>query len=117
MPDFFLEIVQSSIGARIVRIAGPLTLNTLFEFQSEVRKDEETALVVDLAGVPYMDSAGLGSVLGAYASCQRTGRGFAVAGPPDRVMTLFRMSRVDSILPIYASLEAAEGSLARAAGA
>jgi anti-anti-sigma regulatory factor len=64
-----------------------------------------------------MDSAGLGSILGMFVSCQRTGRGFAVAGAADRIVTLFKVARVDTFLPIFATLEAAEQTLAKAAGA
>ena len=116
MADFHIEIAQSSSGARILRIYGPLTLNTLFEFQNESRKDTSTGLMLDLTAVPYMDSAGLGSILGVFASCQRTGRGFALTGAADRIVTLFKVARVDTILPVFATPEAAEQTMAKAAG-
>jgi anti-sigma B factor antagonist len=117
MADFHIEIAPSSSGVRILRIHGPLTLSTLFEFQNEARKDTSTGILLDLTAVPYMDSAGLGSVLGVFASCQRTGRGFALAGAANRIITLFKVARVDTILPIFATPEAAEQTLAKAAGA
>jgi hypothetical protein len=46
MADFHIEIAQASSGARILRIIGPLTLNTLFEFQGEDRKDTSTGLLL-----------------------------------------------------------------------
>ena len=116
MADFQIEIAESSSGARILRIIGPLALNTLFEFQDTARKNTSTALLVDLSAVPYMDSAGLGSILGVFVSCQRTGRGFAVVGAADRIMTLFKVARVDTMLPTFSSVEAAEQRLAKAAG-
>jgi anti-sigma B factor antagonist len=117
MTDFHIEIAHGSSGARILRITGPLTLNTLFEFQNEARKDTSAALLVDLTAVPYMDSAGLGSILGAFASCQRTGRGFALAGAVARVVTLFKVAQVDTILPMFATPDAAEHTLSKVAGA
>jgi len=117
MTDFRIEIAPSSSGARILRVNGPLTLNTLFEFQNEARKDTSRGILLDLTAVPYMDSAGLGSILGVFASCQRTGRCFALAGAADRIMTLFKVARVDTILPIFATPEAAEQTLSKAADA
>jgi hypothetical protein len=35
-------------------------------------------------------------------------RGFAVAGAADRIVTLFKVARVDTILPSFATQEAAE---------
>jgi anti-sigma B factor antagonist len=85
-----------------------LTLRTLFEFQDLVRGLECTHLIIDLSRSPYMDSAGLGSVLGAYTSCQRTGKGFALADVSPRIVTLLQLARVDSIVPRYSSVEDAE---------
>jgi anti-sigma B factor antagonist len=113
--------IRSSVspsGVRIVVLTGPLTLSTIFEFQSEVRREATDPIVVDITGVPYMDSAGLGSILGAFASCQRSHRGFALAGVCERVRTLFQVAHVDGMLPAFDSVEAAEAKLkAKMAGA
>jgi len=98
-------------GTRSITLTGPLTLNTMFEFQTEVRREGSDSIVVDLSGVPYMDSAGLGCLLGAMASCQRSQRGFALAGMNDRVRTVFQVTKVDSLVPSYASVDAAVAAL------
>ena len=102
-----IRSAHSSSGATVVHLSGPLTLNTLFEFQDLVRKEHPGLLIV-LAEVPYMDSAGLGAILSAYASCQRHKKNFALASVPERIMTLLRMTKVDSLVPQYATVEAAE---------
>jgi anti-sigma B factor antagonist len=111
MDEMTLRTSVSPSGVRIIVLTGPLTLNTLFEFQSEVRREASDSLVVDLTGVPYMDSAGLGSILGAFASCQRTRRGFAIAGICDRVRTLFQVANVDGLLPVFESAADAEAKV------
>jgi anti-anti-sigma factor len=104
-----LEIRTGESGnVRTLYLNGPLTLNTLFEFQDIVRKEQSKGLIIVLEEVPYMDSAGLGAVLGAYASCQRHGQKFALAKVSQRVQTLLRVAKVDSLVPWYDSLEAAE---------
>lgn len=95
-------------NARTLYLTGPLTLNTLFEFQDIVRKEQSKGLIIVLEEVPYMDSAGLGAVLGAYASCQRHGRKFALAKVSQRVRTLLQIAKVDTLVPWYDTLEAAE---------
>src|SRR5262249_49586642 len=50
----------------------------VFEFQNTARSETSRPIIVDLTDVPYMDSVGLGSILGVFASCQRTSRGFAL---------------------------------------
>lgn len=94
-----------------MKLTGPLTIQTLFEFQDVARQQTEKPVIIDVTGVPYMDSAGLGSVVSVFTSCQRTGRGFAVIGLSDRIRTLFKITHVDGLLPVFASLELAEAAV------
>jgi anti-sigma B factor antagonist len=102
-------------GFLIMHLDGPLTLATLFDFQDAVRQQQASGLILALDGVPYMDSAGLGAVLGAYVSCQRQGRRFALAGMTRRVLTLFQVARVDALVPRFDTVEAAETALGETA--
>jgi len=96
-------------GTRVFRLTGPLTLRNLFEFQTELRGSELPSLtVIDLSGVPYMDSAGMGLVMNHYVRCQMHGARMVVAGANSRVMDLFKVTKVDTVLPLSASIEAAE---------
>ena len=95
---------------RIFSLSGPLTLRNLFEFQTELRSTQPEGLtVIDLSGVPYMDSAGMGLVMNQYVHCQTRGTKLIVCGANSRVMDLFKVTKVDSILPITATVEEAEG--------
>jgi stage II sporulation protein AA (anti-sigma F factor antagonist) len=87
-------------------------LKVLFDFQDLIRRDQSDKLILDLSGVSYMDSAALGAILGAYASCERTGRGFAVAGVSPRVLTMFEVAGVDKLVPRFENVEVAEKHLA-----
>lgn len=89
---------------------GPLTLRNMFEFQSQLRTIGATpALTVfDLAGVPYMDSAGMGLVMNHYVHCQNSGGRLVIAAANGRVMDLFKVTKVDCILPLAASVQEAE---------
>jgi anti-sigma B factor antagonist len=117
MEDLKIEVQKRPSGASAIRLQGALTLNTLFEFQDLLRKEVASAIILDLSGVPYMDSAGLGAVLGVLASCQRHNRGFGVTGVTDRIKTLFTVGRVDGLIPTFDSIEAAESRVAKSAQA
>lgn len=103
---------HSPSGARVLTLNGALTLKVLFDFQSLLRQNNSDKLILDLSEVSYMDSAALGAILGAYASCERTGRGFALSGISPRVLTMFEVAGVDTMLPRFDSLAAAEQHLA-----
>jgi len=112
MGQFQIQSAIGPTGACILQVLGPFTLQNVFEFQSIARKESERAIIVDLTETPYMDSAGLGAILGIFASCQRTARGFAVAGACGRVQTLFQVARADHILAVFDTVESAEAQLA-----
>ena len=105
-----IEMLDSPRGARVIKLTGPLILRTLFEFQEGARKEHEKPVIVDLEGVPYMDSAGLGAVISIFASCQRTNRGFAIIGVSQRIRTLFQVTHCDGLLPCFESLAAADAA-------
>ena len=106
--------VERATGARsettIMRLKGPLTLQTLFDFQTAIRQPDITDTIVDLTGVPYIDSAGMGVLLSHWAHTQRTGAKFAVAGICERVQVLFDLTKDNTLLPCFASAAEAEQS-------
>ena len=114
-----IEIVRTT-GAggdtTILRLQGPLTLQTLFDFQSAIREPGIGDTIVDLTGVPYIDSAGLGAILCHWAHTQRTGKKFAVAGICERVQVLFNLTKVSTLLPSFTTVQEAEQSFSASSG-
>lgn len=109
---FTLESVPGQApGSRILRLTGPLTLSSLFEFQNTLRADPPALLILDLTAVPYMDSAGMGAIINYFVSCQRNGRKLIVAGVNGRVMDLFRITKVDGLLTLAPTVAEAEAAV------
>jgi anti-sigma B factor antagonist len=111
--DLKIDFVDSPKGARIMILTGPLTLKTLFDFQQVSRQQSTHPMIIDIGAVPYMDSAGLGSMISVFASCQRTDRGFGIIGVSERIRTLFEVTHCDGLLPCFDSLEAAEAAVVK----
>jgi anti-sigma B factor antagonist len=115
-----IEIVRAAGASKdttILRIHGPLTLQTLFDFQNAIRQPDIGNTIVDLTNVPYIDSAGLGAILSHWAHTQRTGSKFAVVGICDRVQVLFNLTKVGTVLPCFATPDEAEQSFSTGSGA
>ena len=99
----------SAAGTRIYQVTGPITLPNLFTFQDSMRSAEPPKLaILDLTQVPYMDSAGMGSIINYFTHCQRRGIKLVIAGVSARVSELFKMTGVDTLIPMRDSIEAAE---------
>jgi anti-sigma B factor antagonist len=110
--SFLIEVRDSASGARVLTLSGALTLQTLFEFQAIVSAEIGKSLILDFTAVPYMDSAGLGYVLKVCGSWKRLQRGFAITGINSKIKTLLAVTGVDSILPCFESMAAAETGIA-----
>jgi anti-sigma B factor antagonist len=106
-----IEVIELPSEVTLMKLSGPLTLRTLFEFQEVARHHAQHPLVVDAAGIPYMDSAGLGTIIGIYASCQRLGQRFAISNVAERVHVLFEMTGVQGLLPCFPSIDEAEAAV------
>jgi anti-sigma B factor antagonist len=98
----------ASSDVAILTLTGPLTMQTLFDFQVAVRQPDLRSTIIDFTGVPYMDSAGLGIVLSHWAHTQRIGARFASVGISERVKVLLEMTGVAKLLPSYATVADAE---------
>jgi anti-anti-sigma factor len=102
----------SASDVTIFALTGPLTIQTLFDFQTAVRQPDLRSTIIDFSAVPYIDSAGLGIVLSHWAHTQRIGVKFATVGISDRVRVLLGMTGVDKLLPSYPTIAEAEQAFA-----
>lgn len=114
MDNLQIEITPEQGGVQIFKLTGPFTISTMFDFQQLVREHVAPVTLIDLGGVPYMDSAALGAVLGFHVSCQREGRKYGLVAVSDRLRTLFKVAGVDGILTGYPSVDAAKAAVAAA---
>ena len=89
----------------VLRLNGPLTFENVSPFQNAMRAKGAPTMILDLEGVPYVDSAGLGSLVGACVSVQKSGRRVALTGLNDRVMRLFEITRTEPLFLIFPTLE------------
>jgi anti-sigma B factor antagonist len=99
-------------GQRILRLGGALVMTTMFEFQAMVRADKSQALIIDFSNVPYVDSAGIGALVGAYVTRQHGGRSLALVGVSDRVHNALKVTRVEQFFRFFDSVSAAEEATA-----
>ncbi len=88
-------------------------MSNLFQFQALVRAEEAPVIIIDLTNVPYVDSAGIGSLMGAHVSRQKDGHSLALVGVNNRVKDALEVTRVLQFLSVYPSVAEAEGAASR----
>ena len=106
-----------SAGQGILCLKGPLTAENLMPFQHAIRREASPTLVLDFSEVPYVDSAGLGSLVSAYISGHKAGRRMALSGVNPRVLKLLEITKTDGLFLIFPTVELAMQALAHAASA
>jgi len=93
-----IERVDDAGGTSVIfRLHGPLLLGNFFSFQSMVRSDQSNLLLIDVADVPYIDSAGIGCLVGAHVSREHAGRKLIIVGASERLINMLKATKVDQL--------------------
>jgi anti-sigma B factor antagonist len=99
-------------GQRVLSLTGVLVLATVFDFQATIRADQSKSLIIDFTNVNYVDSAGIGALVGAYVTRQHGGRGLALVGVSERIHHALKITQVEGFFRFYDSVSAAEAATA-----
>jgi anti-sigma B factor antagonist len=104
-------------GAQVVEIQGDVELHSAARVREELRRacDEKgVRCIVDMSGVPFIDSTGVGVLVGALKRAREHSGTFAIANPQPRVRRVFEITGLLDALPIYDTLASAAQSEASA---
>jgi anti-sigma B factor antagonist len=102
----------------VLELKGPLTAANAAVFQNAMRREEPAETVIlDFSEVPYIDSSGLGTLLTAYVTRQKSGRRMVLSGINPRVKKLFDVTRTGGLFLIFSTPEEAVAALWGAARA
>src|ERR1700723_116485 len=98
-------------GQKILTMTGSVNIHSVFAFQAATREETAEQGILDFTKVPFMDSAGLGSLVGAYVAAQRTHRKLAVVGANTQVKALIDMTHVGTLIMCYENVAVAQAAL------
>jgi anti-sigma B factor antagonist len=111
-----LEIeVDATEDFTVCRPVGELDAYTVGQFREALA--ELTAaprLLIDLSSVPFMDSAGLGALIGGIRRAREAGGDVAVACSRPTLTRLLHTTGFDRIVPVTETIEGAASALAAA---
>jgi anti-anti-sigma factor len=82
-----------------VRANGRITSGTCDTLEATLRElaTENKRIVLELTGVDYIDSAGLGALVSVYMHARKTGCDLEIANPKQRIRDIFTRSRLGSV--------------------
>ena len=101
-------------GVHVASVRGEVDLDSRDRFDRELQplREGDGPAVLDLEGVPFMDSSGLHVVVQLWQALLDEGRALAVACRPNGVRKLFELTALDSLLPLYPDAASAARDLA-----
>jgi anti-sigma B factor antagonist len=102
-----IEKIEDFPGATVLRLHGPLLLGNFFPLQSMVRSNDSGLLIVDVTDMPYIDSAGIGCLVGAHVSRENSGRKLVLVGANERLITSLKVTKVDQLFVLAPTVELA----------
>jgi anti-sigma B factor antagonist len=69
--------------------------------------ESSSRVLIDLSGVTFLDSTGLGVMLGALGRAGQDDQSVVLVGSTNLVRRVLEITRLDQVFPMYASLEEA----------
>jgi anti-sigma B factor antagonist len=101
---------QTDSGVTVLAPSGRLDVTgapTLKEAISEVVKNGQPKLVIDMEGVSFVDSTGLGSVIAALKQVRSSKGDLRLAAPNQQVRVVLELTTLDRVFPYFATVEEA----------
>jgi len=103
MPTVKLDIVQqpASNGTLIAQLVGKLSLETVNSFLQETRAFTDEKLVLDMSGVSYVDSAGVGALVQLFVHRRSQSKKLAVAALTTQGSAVLQVAGLTKLLPTF----------------
>ena len=94
----------------VLRPEGDIDLSSSPGLRAQLRditESTQSKIIVDLKGVPYMDSSGVATLVELLQSCRRNEIELVLCQLGERVLSVFQIARLDGVFTIADTLDAA----------
>ena len=99
----------------IISFEGNLILSDLEKARKFVKdcidSENATEIIFDLENVDFIDSAGIGFIVSIFKTLKSRNGKFGLGGLKSKPREVFKLTRLDKIIPIYDNVEAAKQEL------
>src|SRR5215471_2595037 len=97
-------------GVAVIGFSGRLDLLSASEAREKIAEavaEGHHRLVVDLAYVSFLDSSGLGALVGGLKVARQAGGDLRIARPTEQITSVLKLTMLDRVLRPYATIEEA----------
>jgi len=110
MPPFTLDVEKtagSTDDVAVYQLEGKLSLETVASFIPQLRQETAKHVVLDMSGVNFLDSAGVGALVSLFVSRRNQGTTFALAALPPQATAVITVAGLQKLLPVAKTVEEA----------
>lgn len=97
-------------GSAVTRLEGKLSLETVNSFIQTMRQEPAQHLALDMSGVTFLDSSGVGALVSLFVTRKHTGKTLVLANLTKQAIAVLQVSGLLKLLPAYPSVDAAVGA-------
>ena len=94
-------------GEAVTRLNGKLSLETVNSFIQTMRKEPAMHLVLDMSGVSFLDSSGVGALVSLFVTRKHVGKTLALASLTKQGIAVLQVSGLVKLIPTHPTVEAA----------
>jgi anti-sigma B factor antagonist len=105
-----MQVDEVGQDGAVLHPVGRLDLQSATAFRERVAGVVGTGrarVVVDLAGVAFLDSSGLGALIASLKTCRQAGGDLRIAAVTDQVATVLELTQMHRVLRTYAGVDEA----------
>jgi anti-sigma B factor antagonist len=105
--------LDTATGCVVVSAGGEIDLHTAAGLQQALHQamQHSSCVIIDLSRVSFLDSSGLGVLIGARSRAQQLGGSVFLVRPPATVRKLLVGTRLQQSFPVYESVQEAVDAL------
>jgi anti-sigma B factor antagonist len=101
------KLPVSDASHLVTRLSGRLSLETVHNFIQTLRPEPAAHLILDMSGVSFLDSAGVGALVQLFVHRRNKGQTFALSGLTKQGNAVMQVAGLTKLLPIHATVEEA----------
>jgi|SRR6202162_1725915 anti-anti-sigma factor len=101
----------SGNGKAVTRLNGKLSLETVNSFIQTMRQEQAMHLVLDMSGLSFLDSSGVGALVSLFVTRKHTGKTLVLAGLTKQGIAVLQVSGLLKLIPAYPTVDEAISAL------
>ena len=107
MQPVHLDLVkqpESNGNQTVIRLDGKLSLETVHNFIQTLRPEPVAELILDMSGVSFLDSAGVGALVQLFVHRRSKGQSFTLTGLTKQGNAVIQVAGLTKLLPIHGTV-------------